>query len=255
MSSAELVFGSTPSLRSSFLDQRPEAGELFFKSLQRILLRLPPTPTRPSPAPVWIDPALRTATHVYVRRDGHVPSLEPLYNGPFLVLERKEKIFILEIGQRRCPINVARLKPVHSPGEISVQQPPRRGRPPRAPPHGSSARPSAPSGASPALPSSPPAPRRRGRPPRASLSRCPPRPSAPSGASPAQSSSLPARRRRGRPPNLLTGLPILQPPSLLPRRPGLRPRGHAGGWGGAVTPLTSDCTTQPAGSTHQHSCL
>ena len=220
VSSAELVFGSTPSLPSSFLDQRPEAGEMFFKGLQRILLRLPPTPTRPSPAPVWVDPALHTATHVYVRRDGHVPSLEPLYNGPFLVLEKKEKVFILEIGQRRCPINIARLKTVHSPGEVSVQQPPKRGRPPRASPPGRSARPSAPSGASPALPS-----------------------------------SLPARRRRGRPPNLPTSLPVLQPPPSLPRRPGLRPRGRAGGWGGAVTPLTADCTTPPTGSTSQHSCL
>ena len=206
ISSAELVYGSTLSYPSSFLDSRPPAGEDFHLRLQRVLRRLPPLPTRPSPAPVWVDPALQSSTHVFVRRDGHVPPLEPLYDGPFAIVQKDDKVFTLQIGGRRVNINVERLKPVHASGEVTEQQPPRRGRPPRrAPPRAAPAPPALSSWASPAPPATRPPtaqpPRRRGRPPR----------------------SVPGSATRVQPPT--------PPPS---RRPGLRPRHRAGGWGGGV---------------------
>ncbi len=39
-------------------------------------------------APIQLTAALASATHVLVRRDGHVPPLAPLYDGPYKVLQR-----------------------------------------------------------------------------------------------------------------------------------------------------------------------
>ena len=86
---------------------------------------------------------------MFVRRDGHVPPLEPLYTGPFKVLKREEKTFTIQVGTKTEVVSVDRLKPVLSDGPVEVQLPPRRGRPRKSPVEESVA-----------------PPKRRGRPPK-----------------------------------------------------------------------------------------
>jgi hypothetical protein len=78
--------------------------------------------------------ALMKARMVLVRKDGHVPPLTPLYNWPYLVLQRAQKVFRLKIGNREDTVSVHRLKPACTAEDVQPAQPPRRGRPPRAPP-------------------------------------------------------------------------------------------------------------------------
>jgi hypothetical protein len=60
------------------------------------------------------------------------PPLSPLYDGPFLVLERLLHFFKVQIGSRAETISTHRLKPCHTPEDAQPAEPPRRGRPPTA---------------------------------------------------------------------------------------------------------------------------
>jgi len=81
--------------------------------------------------PQKIPISLATCPMVLVRKDGHVPPLSPLYDGPYQVLSRSHKTFNLQVGKRIEVVSVDRLKPAVSSDEDKPALPPRRGRPPR----------------------------------------------------------------------------------------------------------------------------
>ena len=45
---------------------------------------------------------LQTCTHVFVRRDSERKPLQPPYDGPFKVVSRSAKHFVLELNNRRA---------------------------------------------------------------------------------------------------------------------------------------------------------
>ena len=79
---------------------------------------------------------LRVADYVFVRHDAHCGPLRPPYDGPYQVLERGVKFFVLDMGGRPDRVSIDRLKPAHRDGNepVELYQPPRRGRPPVAVP-------------------------------------------------------------------------------------------------------------------------
>jgi hypothetical protein len=48
---------------------------------------------------------------VFVRREGHVPPLQPLYDGPYTVIRRSLHHFTLRIGDKVDKVSTLRLKP------------------------------------------------------------------------------------------------------------------------------------------------
>ena len=173
ISPAEMVYGSTLALPSAFINVREPPAADFLQRLRLAAASVPVVPTRSSAVQkaVWIDKALQTCAHVWVRRDGHVKPLEALYDRPFLVLGRSEKVFQLQMGTQMVSVSIDRLKPVHSDGEVTVQQPRCRGRPPKLPlaPPPKSAEQSPPTKKKPGRPpksTSPPTKRKPGRPPK-----------------------------------------------------------------------------------------
>ena len=70
---------------------------------------------------------------MYIRQDAARPTLTPPYAGPYKVLERKDKTFVIELGDRRDTVSIDRLKPAHlDPDQpVYTPAPKRRGRPPR----------------------------------------------------------------------------------------------------------------------------
>ena len=74
-------------------------------------------------------PALFTVEFVFVQEDASVPSLTPLYCGPYLVLEQRDKYFCLQLGSRTDVISQDRLKPAFSEDPISAALSPVHGRP------------------------------------------------------------------------------------------------------------------------------
>lgn len=115
-SPAELVFGEKMRLPGQFFSQtsaRP-ACEVATQ-LATAFKRLRPTPTawhrRYDTTSPFVSQSLATATHVFVRVDAHRPPLTPPYRGPFAVLERGDKAFVLDYGGTTDTVAVDRLKP------------------------------------------------------------------------------------------------------------------------------------------------
>ncbi len=73
---------------------------------------------------------LKEATHVYILRGAVAPTLEPKYQGPYLVLEKHPKYFKVDVGSAVETVSVDRLKGHHGCGPVQPAHPARRGRPP-----------------------------------------------------------------------------------------------------------------------------
>jgi hypothetical protein len=68
----------------------------------------------PPPATQLPDDLARAPT-VFVRRDGHVPPLQPLYDGPYTVVCHSLHHFTLRIGKKEDKVSTLRLKPCTDP--------------------------------------------------------------------------------------------------------------------------------------------
>ena len=100
-------------------------GELFRS-------RITATNPRPNQRTVRLQKELATCTHVFVRDDSVRRPLQPPYLGPFEVLQRKDKFFVLQMHGRRDTVSIDRLK-------AAILEPPTvtetTGAPPPAPEH------------------------------------------------------------------------------------------------------------------------
>ncbi|GFX23698.1 laminin subunit beta-1 [Trichonephila clavipes] len=95
---AELVFGTTIRLPGEMFDSsKPDDDVLNFVSkLKSHMQSLHPKPPKHhGKRPVFIHPGLLEATHVFLRRDMLRRPLQQPYDGPFKVLQRKDKVFSL----------------------------------------------------------------------------------------------------------------------------------------------------------------
>ncbi|XP_023816875.1 uncharacterized protein LOC105357974 [Oryzias latipes] len=126
-SSAELVFGQPLRIPGEFLLESSAPGP-----------RLPsaPGPVHHCVPRSFMPSSLQSAQFVFVRHDGHRSPLHPPYDGPFRVLEKGDKCFVLDMGGRRDFVTVDRLKPafVLTGDTVQPARVPRRGCPPSRPP-------------------------------------------------------------------------------------------------------------------------
>ena len=139
-SASEAVYGSALVLPNQFLSSPDPPSPQFYDALRASMSGFRPVPARHNTPPVpelpdQLPAALLTCPFVFVRRDGHVAPLSPLYEGPYQVLARSLRTFRLQVGPRVDVVSVQRLKPAVTAGDAPPALPPRRGRPPRpAPP-------------------------------------------------------------------------------------------------------------------------
>jgi len=134
VSPASSVYGAELTLPGEFLDTPEPPSKHFLERFQHQLElstpvaprhNLPSSPQPPSP----LVHELLNSTHVFVRRDGHVPALTPLYDGPYEVISRSKKVFKLRMGARVDSVSITRLKPAYLPPGSCPALPPARGRP------------------------------------------------------------------------------------------------------------------------------
>ena len=138
ISSSEAVFGSPLVLPGEFLDSPELPSPEYLRRIQQIIKNNPVFPphhisTPTNPVQEQVPPSLLRCSHVFVREDTSKPPLAPLYRGPYLVVSRSPKYFTLQVGSKTDAVSVDRLKPVLSDFPVTVQEPPRRGRPPLPP--------------------------------------------------------------------------------------------------------------------------
>ena len=112
---AQLVYGTTlrlpgqfftPSLIDKQLDPTIYADRL--SSYMRQLRTVSPRPQSP---PFHVPSNLSTCTHVFVHHDAVRKPLDPPYDGPYKVLGRQVKYFVLEINGKQKTVTLDRLKP------------------------------------------------------------------------------------------------------------------------------------------------
>ena len=98
-SPAEAVFGSQLILPGQFLSTPEPPSPNFLQEFQGVLAGRSPRQTahHTTPSPVSLPEDLLLSRFVLVRRDAVQPPLSPLYDGPYLVLERSLHFFKLQV--------------------------------------------------------------------------------------------------------------------------------------------------------------
>lgn len=121
---AEMVYGTPLRLPGEFLHPsvpNPTDPTSFLTNLRKAMLALQPTPTSAHCKPhVFIHSSLDTCSHVFVRNDSIKPTLTPLYDGPFKVLERSTKTYKIACNGRQPVISIDRLKPAFTMADIPL---------------------------------------------------------------------------------------------------------------------------------------
>ncbi|GFU15042.1 hypothetical protein TNCV_3702281 [Trichonephila clavipes] len=111
---AELVFRTTIRLPGEMFDSSKPDDDVvnFVSKLKSHMQSLHPKPPKHhGKRPIFIHPGLLEATHVFLRRDMLCRPLQQPYDGPFKVLQRKDKVFFLHINGKRVSVSIDRCKP------------------------------------------------------------------------------------------------------------------------------------------------
>ncbi|XP_076635465.1 uncharacterized protein LOC143348755 [Colletes latitarsis] len=116
---AELVYGETLRLPGEFLSPRPAATDTdvadFAQELREQFRELAPAPvTRHGARKTFIFKDLGVAEQVFVRNDKVRSLLQPPYDGPYTVVSRGPKTFVINIKNKPVTITVDRLKPAYT---------------------------------------------------------------------------------------------------------------------------------------------
>lgn len=112
ISSAEMVYGSPLQVPADFFPSGQSDDDL--DHLRQVVDKyVPCQPTYKDRSKPYIPPDLYTSTHVFIRVDAHRPPLSPPYTGPFKVLSRRPKAFLLDIRGTEDWVSIDRLKPAY----------------------------------------------------------------------------------------------------------------------------------------------
>lgn len=136
-SSAELVYGEPLTVPGDFIPSHtsPWSATDFLSSFRANTHLHTSRPTSHHSTPCTRLPSsLLTAKYVYIRTDSVKSPLQRPYTGPYTVLAPGDKTFLVDIGGRTERVSVDRLKAAQtdSTQPVALQQPPRRGRPPKS---------------------------------------------------------------------------------------------------------------------------
>ncbi|KAL7642364.1 UNVERIFIED_CONTAM: hypothetical protein RMT77_006925 [Armadillidium vulgare] len=114
--SAELIYGSPLRLPGEFFDPSvsPASSDpyTYLSRLRQCSASWKPSvPRTHARTHSFIPNDLTTCTHVFVRLDSHRAPLQARYLGPYKVLSRREKTFLLQLPSRKEVFSIDRLKP------------------------------------------------------------------------------------------------------------------------------------------------
>jgi len=123
---AELVYGTTLRLPGEFFTSSSEPADpsTYVSLLKSSMQQLQATSPRPSQRPPYVSPALSTCTHVFIRCDATRKPLQQPYSGPYKVLKREDKYFVVDINGRHDTVSMDRLKAAHIESDPGVSPTP-----------------------------------------------------------------------------------------------------------------------------------
>ncbi|GBO33172.1 hypothetical protein AVEN_158025-1 [Araneus ventricosus] len=100
---AELVYGTTLQLPSDMVEASiiPSCNDIFVDRLRNAMREMNPVATSThGKTKFYVNPSLKTCSHVFLRIDSVKPPLCQPYTGPHKVLKRTEKNFTIEMNGR-----------------------------------------------------------------------------------------------------------------------------------------------------------
>lgn len=123
-SPSQLLYGSTVRLPGEFfvpLPQLQNNPSTFLTALQKCMANISPTPARHGNIRTFVQPELfqDTCLFVYVRNDAVRRPLQAPYDGPYKIISKSPKVFVLEIKGHHKSISIDRIKAAH----ISTPEP------------------------------------------------------------------------------------------------------------------------------------
>jgi len=112
---AQMVYGKTIRLPGEFFEEsKTIEPESFTSNLQKQMRALRPVKMeKHSRQSIFVHADLKTCTHVFVRTDRVKKPLDPAYTGPYKIIKRTPKWFILDMKGRNSTISLDRLKPAY----------------------------------------------------------------------------------------------------------------------------------------------
>ena len=113
VSPAQILYGMEPTLPSDLLMPYERREDInvgdYTKDLKRAMRFVDGVKSRPAPLSSRLDKSLSNATHVFVRNNAR-RGLEPNYRGPYKVIEKHNKFFVLEMPSGLDTVSIDRLK-------------------------------------------------------------------------------------------------------------------------------------------------
>lgn len=91
-------------------DIQEDSIEIITK-LRQVLRNLVPNQSKTNIRSTWMSSALKNCTHVFIRDDAHRVPLSPIYQGPYKVLDRYDRCYLLQLDARENTVHIDRLKP------------------------------------------------------------------------------------------------------------------------------------------------
>ncbi|GFW01058.1 transposon Tf2-9 polyprotein [Trichonephila clavipes] len=114
---AQLVYGTTLRLPSDLVTSdsiNQTANSTYVTSLIQTMRSLNPVSTaQHGTQNIYINPSLKTCSHIFLRSDKVNPKLTPPYTGPHLVISRNDKNFIIDLNGKQSTVSIDRIKPAY----------------------------------------------------------------------------------------------------------------------------------------------
>ncbi|BHF67897.1 hypothetical protein SprV_0301092600 [Sparganum proliferum] len=111
---AEFVYGTPLRLPGEFVQSSTtNIPSTFVQQLKQRMAQLRPTPTRPTSKRVFVHEDLKSSPFVFVRHDAVRKSLCSPYDGPYKVLQRMDKYYVVQKADKTDTASIDRLKPAY----------------------------------------------------------------------------------------------------------------------------------------------
>lgn len=117
--SAELVYGEPLRLPGEFLTSNNNTAKCddaaeFIKDLRHHIQQIRPVNgTRHGEKKNFVFKDLATTEYVFIRHDGPKNGIQMPYDGPYRVISRNEKTFVIDINKKKVTVTIDRLKPAY----------------------------------------------------------------------------------------------------------------------------------------------
>lgn len=117
VSAAELTFGRTLRLPGDFYDTTQISSSEPYSLVERIRKSIKSLGPVPKPhdnsRSCFVHPDLSKVDYVFVRDDTVRKPLKPPYDGPYRVLQRRSKVYVIQLPGRKASVTIDRLKPAY----------------------------------------------------------------------------------------------------------------------------------------------